>query len=142
MKRAFRLDKARVAALEQVLRLYLDPDRLPERVPALGLLVRPADEIRATAERILPPLQAALPDRPLAIEPCRSQIGSGGLPVDLLPSFAITIGGPGLDELSRVMRALPRPVIGRLNQGRLWLDCRCLEQADEALFVGQLPRRS
>jgi len=139
MKRALRLDKGRLAALEHVLRLYLDPDRLPERLPALRLLTRPEADIRAGAERVVCAVRAAFPDRPVAVEACRSQIGSGALPVDLLPSAAVTIGGNGLEKLANSLRALPRPVIGRIALGRVWLDCRCLEQEDEAAFVAQLP---
>ena len=142
LKRALRLDKARLAALEQVLRLYLDPDRLRDRLPALRLLTRPEAEIRATAGRVLPHLQAAFPDRPVAVEPCRSQIGSGALPVDLLPSVALTIGGNALENLANTLRGWPRPVLGRIATGRLWLDCRCLEPADEADFLGQLSVRA
>jgi L-seryl-tRNA(Ser) seleniumtransferase len=72
------------------------------------------------------------------VEACRSQIGSGALPVDLLDSFAVTINGSRLELLAARLRSLPRPVIGRLGDGRLWLDCRCLEPADEAAFVAQL----
>jgi L-seryl-tRNA(Ser) seleniumtransferase len=142
LKRALRLDKARLAALEQVLRLYLDPDRLRDRLPALRLLTRPEAEIRATAGRVLPHLQAAFLDRPVAVEPCRSQIGSGALPVDLLPSVALTIGGNALENLANTLRGWPRPVLGRIATGRLWLDCRCLEPADEADFLGQLSVRA
>jgi L-seryl-tRNA(Ser) seleniumtransferase len=140
LKRALRLDKARLAALEQVLLLYLDPGRLAERLPTLRLLTRPASDIRQTAERMAPPLGVAFPRRAVAVEPCRSQIGSGALPMDLLASFAITIAGHALDALASQLRHLPRPVIGRLAEGRLWLDCRCLESSDEAAFVAQLPR--
>ena len=76
--------------------------------------------------------------RLVAIESCRSQIGSGALPLDLLPSHAVTIGGNALEKLARRLRGLPRPVIGRLAGDRLWLDCRCLEPADEAVFIAQL----
>ncbi len=141
MKRALRLDKARLAALESVLRLYLDPGRLRDRLPALRLLTRPEKEIRATAERLLSRLRDAFPDRPVTVEPCRSQIGSGALPVDLLPSAALTIGGNTLESLATSLRALPRPVIGRVAAGRLWLDCRCLEPDEEAGFLAQLPAR-
>ena len=81
---------------------------------------------------------AIWPDRPVAVEACQSQIGSGALPVDLLASYAVTIGGKALDALATQLRALPRPVIGRLADGRLWLDCRCLETGDEAAFIAQL----
>jgi L-seryl-tRNA(Ser) seleniumtransferase len=140
LKRALRLDKGRLAALEAVLRLYLDPDRLAERLPALRLLTRPEPEIRATAERLIPALRAAWPEREIAVAACRSQIGSGALPVDLLPSAAVIFGGPGLDNFAMALRALPCPVIGRIHDRRLWLDCRCLEPAGEVMFLAQLPR--
>jgi L-seryl-tRNA(Ser) seleniumtransferase len=141
MKRALRLDKARLAALEHVLRLYLDPDRLADRLPALRLLARTEPEIRVVAEHIAAELRQAFPGRPVSVEACRSQIGSGALPVDLLASAAVTIGGSALENLASMLRSLPRPVIGRIAQGRLWLDCRCLERDDEAAFIAQLPDR-
>jgi len=139
LKRALRLDKGRLAALEQVLRLHRDPERLRDRLPALRLLTRPEAEIRATAERLLPALRRAFPDRQVAVEACHSQIGSGALPIDLLPSASITIGGGGLEIPAQYLRRLARPVIGRMAQGRLWLDCRCLEPVEEAGFAAQLP---
>ena len=140
LKRALRLDKGRLAALEAVLRLYLDPDRLAERLPSLRLLTRPEAAIRATADRVAAALRQVWPERDIAVESCRSQIGSGALPVDLLPSAAVTIGGRALEALAATLRGLPRPVVGRIHDGRFWLDCRCLEPADEADFVAQLPK--
>ncbi|HXT81068.1 MAG TPA: L-seryl-tRNA(Sec) selenium transferase [Acetobacteraceae bacterium] len=139
MKRAMRVDKGRLAALETVLRLYLEPDRLVERLPALRLLVRPEAAIRATAERVAAALGPLSGGREVRVEACRSQIGSGALPVDLLSSAAVTLGGNTLENLALRLRRLPRPVLGRIALGRLWLDCRCLEEADEAEFVAQLP---
>ena len=127
MKRALRLDKGRLAALEQVLRLYLDPSRLAERLPSLRMLTRPAGEVRIVAERLADVLAPALHDCDIAVAECRSQIGSGALPVDLLPSFAVTIEGAEPDTIAAWLRGLRRPVIGRVSKGRVWLDCRCLE---------------
>jgi L-seryl-tRNA(Ser) seleniumtransferase len=137
LKRALRLDKARLAALEAVLRLYLDPDRLAERLPALRLLIRGEGDIAATAARISPAL-ATFAGRAAEVAACRSQIGSGALPVDLLPSAAVSFAGDGLDPLAARLRLRPRPVIGRIVQGRLWLDCRCLEATEEAAFAANL----
>jgi L-seryl-tRNA(Ser) seleniumtransferase len=107
-------------------------------MPALRLLTRAEADIRATAERIGSVIASRWPDREVATEACRSQIGSGALPVDRLPSAAVTIGGKGLENIAKFLRDLPRPVIGRLAKGRLIMDCRCLEAGDEAAFIAQI----
>ncbi len=150
LKRALRLDKMTLAALEATLKLYRDPDRLAERLPTLRLLTRPLAEIEATARRVAPALARAL-EGLAAVEvlPCKSQIGSGSLPVDRLPSMAVAIGpAPGtkragrvLDRLADAMRSLPTPVIGRITDDRLLLDMRCLEgAAQEQAFIAQCTR--
>jgi L-seryl-tRNA(Ser) seleniumtransferase len=137
LKRALRLDKVRLAALEATLRLYADPERLARRLPTLRALARPAPEIRALAERLLPLFAAALgPSYRCGIQPVRGQIGSGALPVDLLPSFALCARGKGLDGLAVTLRKLPIPVIGRIEDGALLLDLRTLD--DEPAFAAQL----
>ena len=138
LKRALRLDKGRLAALEVVLRLYLDPDRITASVPALRLLTRTEPDIAATAGRISHAIASRWPDHDVVIEACQSQIGSGALPVDMLPSAAVTISGNALEKIAKALRDLPRPVIGRVGRGRVILDCRCLEQSDEAGFIAQL----
>src|SRR5204862_2591789 len=81
LKRALRLDKIRLAALEAVLRLYADPDRLATRLPALRLLARPCQEIDALARRLLPALTQALNGfAMIEVVETKSQIGSGALP--------------------------------------------------------------
>ncbi len=128
-----------LAALEATLRLYLE--KLAERLPTLRLLGRDAASIRAQAELLLPQVAPHYPDFAVRIEPCQSQIGSGSLPVDWLPSEALTFTprdgrGSHLEALSARWRTLPTPVIGRIYDGRMWLDLRCLE--DEARFLEML----
>jgi L-seryl-tRNA(Ser) seleniumtransferase len=139
LKRALRLDKVRIAALEATLRLYADPERLVQRVPTIRALARPALDVRALAERLLPAFATAIGAGFQAdIQPVRGQIGSGALPVDLLPSFALAARGKGLDRLAEAMRKLPIPVIGRIEDGALLLDLRTLD--DEAAFAAQLAK--
>ncbi|MFH2275122.1 L-seryl-tRNA(Sec) selenium transferase [Enterobacter hormaechei] len=138
LKRALRADKMTLAALEATLRLYLHPEKLADRLPTLRLLSRDAASIRAQAEALLPQVAPHYPEFDVRIEPCLSQIGSGSLPVDRLPSEALTFTprdgrGSQLEALSARWRALPTPVIGRIGDGRMWLDLRCLE--DEVRFL-------
>ena len=142
LKRALRVDKLTLAALEATLQLYRQPDRLRDELPTLRLLTRDREAILQLAERLLPALQATWGAAfTLAIAPCYSQIGSGSLPVDRLPSYAITFAdkagrGSGLEALARRWRQLAVPVIGRLQDDRLWLDLRCLE--NESLLLRML----
>jgi L-seryl-tRNA(Ser) seleniumtransferase len=71
---------------------------------------------------------------------CRSQIGSGALPLDTIASAGLAIrshaGAGALNQLAASLRGLPRPIIGRLAGSALTLDLRCL--TDEADFLSVL----
>ena len=142
LKRALRVDKMTLAALEATLQLYRQPETLQEALPTLRLLTRPPHEILQQAERLMPALEKAYGAEFLVtIAACSSQIGSGSLPIERLPSFAITFSprdshGSSLDALAQRWRALSQPVIGRIQEGKLWLDLRCLE--DEAALIRTL----
>ncbi len=144
LKRALRVDKMTVAALAAVLRLYANPERLAERLPVLRLLARPVEDIRALADRMREPVAARLAGiASVETALCASQIGSGALPTREIPSAGLAIqvagrsSGTALARIARAFRALPIPVIGRIQSDALIFDLRCLE--DEAGFVRQLP---
>lgn len=143
LKRALRLDKLRLAALEATLKLYRDPDRLAQRLPTLRLFTRSAAELRDLAERLLPALSGAVGAGWIVeIVDCSSQIGSGALPLETLPSAGLAlkpagkVSGSAVEALAAAFRSLPLPVIGRISQGALLFDLRCLE--GEAAFTSQL----
>jgi L-seryl-tRNA(Ser) seleniumtransferase len=137
MRRALRCDKLTIAALEALLRLYADPQRLKDRIPTLRLLGRSAQEIELTANSVYETVvKTAKAFATVSINPCRSQIGSGALPIELLASYALVLQplrstGSALDILSQAFRQLPIPVLGRKHEGSLWLDLRCLENPRE-----------
>ena len=145
LKRALRVDKITIAALIEVLKLYMDPDRLVSRLPLLADLVRPIGEIDHLAGRLLPVFAEKLADvAEVSIEQCKSQIGSGALPLDLLESRALVLKplakkgetDARLQKLAKSFRSLSTPIIGRLHDGRLIFDLRCLE--NESQIVGLL----
>jgi L-seryl-tRNA(Ser) seleniumtransferase len=81
------------------------------------------------------------------IASCQSQIGSGSLPTERLPSQALVIrpagarrAGASLNRIAALFRALPVPVIGRIQDDAFWLDLRCLEAGDETAFLAQLDK--
>ena len=150
LKRAIRCDKMTLAALDTVLGFYENPERLAEEVPSIRLLSRKADDIRAQATRLAPAVAKAYAGHAMVeVVDCMSQIGSGALPVEALPSAALALSpdlpgkkgrGRVLKRLATELRNLSVPVIGRIEDDRLLLDVRCLE--DEEGFVAQLSQLS
>jgi L-seryl-tRNA(Ser) seleniumtransferase len=143
LKRALRVGKLTLAALEGVLGLYRAPELLAEKLTVLRLLTRSASEIEKQARRLLPAVQAAFGDAfEVAATPMTSQVGSGALPAYRLPSFGLRVANSrakrsSLNRLEAMLRELPRPVIGRIADKALWLDMRCLEVTDETGFTAQ-----
>lgn len=146
LKRALRCDKLIVGALEAVLRTYTDyldePHALAQRLPVLRLLSRPQQHIEQIGQRCMPTLKSALQAiADVTLCATQSQIGSGSLPVERLPSWALVLtphgkrSGRAVQALEAMLRQLPKPVIGRIRDGAVWLDLRTLE--DEASFRDQ-----
>ncbi|HJU32534.1 MAG TPA: L-seryl-tRNA(Sec) selenium transferase [Hyphomicrobiaceae bacterium] len=146
MKRAVRLDKVRMAALEATLKLYRNPDTLPQTLPTLRHFVRSRAEITALAERLARSVAAAAGEHfQVSVVDCASQIGSGALPLETLQSAGLAIApvgrkgaGTRLEALAAGFRNLPVPVVGHLKDGALVFDLRCLD--DEPGFLAQLDR--
>jgi L-seryl-tRNA(Ser) seleniumtransferase len=134
LKRVLRVGKVTLAALESVLRMYRNPATLPQRVKVLQLLTRPATAMQAQADSLIPSLRDAFASCGLQVtaQAVKSQIGSGSLPVERLPSVALAIAA--LDRanekkvvrLERLLRGSDTAVIGRISEKTLLLDLRCL----------------
>jgi len=140
LKRALRLDKMTIAALVEVLKLYRNPDGLVEALPTLRHLVRSSGDIREQALRLEPAVKKAVGDNyRVEVVDVASQVGSGSLPVETIPSSAIAISATDEDrsqQIAAAFRKLPIPVIGHISKSRFLMDLRCLD--DDAAFLSQL----
>ena len=143
MKRALRVDKMTLAALIAVLKLYLTPETLVEHLPTLRDLARSEAEIKQFGDTLLPAVSAHLGrDFEAALVNAKSQIGSGALPIDLLPTWAIAISARGtthpneaIMSLATRLRQIDTPILGRITGSRLLLDLRTL-YSPERLLAG------
>jgi L-seryl-tRNA(Ser) seleniumtransferase len=140
LARALRIDKLDLAALDAVLRLYLDPQAALERIPTLAALAAPAEEVRARAGRLRDQLEArgVGADR-LGLEDSVARAGAGALPVTEVPSTAVSVdAGDDADGVATRLRLGEPAVVCRVHEGRILLDVRAVgehELADLAAAV-------
>jgi len=129
--RAFRVDRARLAALEATLRLYRDPERAVREIPALARLREPADSVAGRARRALsgaplpPGVRVEVRDMPAVV-------GGGAYPGHELPSAGWEVRGPDPDRLDAACRKGDPPLVGRIREGAFLLDFRTLLPGQEA----------
>jgi L-seryl-tRNA(Ser) seleniumtransferase len=126
--RALRIDKLTVAALEATLELYRDG--CAEAIPTYRMLTCPASQLEARAHRLHALLERhAVPAR---VSPTSGQVGGGAMPLGELPSFAciLTLERPA--AFLECLRKVAVPVIGRISDGAVVLDVRCLAEEDLA----------
>jgi L-seryl-tRNA(Ser) seleniumtransferase len=124
--RALRIDKFTIAALEATLNAY-EAGTARETLPTLRLLTEPLASIQARARRALRALGGETAARLGAkVDGGRSQVGGGALPTVELPTAGLSLGTT--DAAARALDAALRvgepPVVGRLVDDRLFLDCR------------------
>ncbi len=120
LARAMRIDKLSLAALEATLEIYRDPARAVAEIPVLASASEPADAVRRRAERLAARLGGEL-------VATHARVGGGALPLLELDSYACALDGG--DELARHLRAGDPPVVARVQEGRVLLDCRTLSDA-------------
>ena len=67
--------------------------------------------------------------------PSVARSGGGTLPLYEIPSSAVRLGGVEAETLAEKLRGSDPPVVGRVHEGRVWLDARTLLPGDEEAVV-------
>lgn len=134
VKRVLRVDKLTIAALEALLRLYLDEERIHEKIPILRYLTRPLSEIESLAGAVSAKLNDLFgEDALIRVVDGFSEIGSGSLPGETIPTKLITIRHRKFSAgwLAKLFRNGNPPVIGRIQKDLFIMDTRCIEKTDD-----------
>jgi len=133
LMRALRPDKLTLAGLAATLALVRDGKL--DAIPATRMLGAPGEQLRADAVTLARVI-GAVDGLAIAVEPCRSAVGGGAMPTGSLASWAVTLGGApagrGADAIDAALRRAGVPVIGRIEDGRVWLDVRTIAPAEVA----------
>ena len=136
LQRALRCGKLTLAALEATLRRYRQSPNIVEEIPTLRAFTRSVDEVRAMGRSVLTKLEAALGnDFQLALQDSTSQIGSGALPTEELPTVVITIAHPkrSANAIAKQFRQADPPIIGRIEDDKFLLDLRTIFDTDDLI---------
>ena len=136
LARALRIDKLGIAALDVLLRLYLDPETAIARVPTLAMLAQDEGTLRARAERLREALVGSLPELAdhLHVEPSVGRAGAGALPVTDVSSWCVSLGlsaGDATHFAARLRTGDP-PVLARVHEGRVLFDVLAVRDAEVA----------
>ena len=138
--RIVRPGKLTLAALEATLTLFLDEAQALREVPTLRMLCRPLAEIGGQAERIAQAVAPRAPQAGVAVVDGFSQMGSGSLPTQNLPTRLVAVTAPAVSpsELARRLRLRLPPVFVRVHHGQLLVDPRTLLDGEETIVVEAL----
>ena len=130
LMRALRVDKFTIAALEATLKLFLNPEALLEKHPALRMITMPYTQLKEQAEALYKRL---LPVIPCEIKDGESACGGGSLPGYPLKTALVVLHPEGLSEaeLARRLRLAEIPVITRVHKDSVCIDVRTLQPGDE-----------
>jgi L-seryl-tRNA(Ser) seleniumtransferase len=134
LQRALRCGKLTLAALEATLRRYRQSPNIVEEIPTLRAFTRSVDNVRAMGQSLLPKLETALgKDFHVSLQDSTSQIGSGAMPTEELPTVVITIENAKLsaNAIAKRFRQASPPIIGRINDDKFLLDLRTIFDANE-----------
>ena len=134
LARALRADKLCLAALEATLTSYLE-GTATEDLPTLNMLRAPEEEVRRSAEDLAAKLSDEVPALEVDVAPSVARSGGGTLPLYEIPSYAVRLGGAEAEGLAERLRAHEPPVVGRVRDGRVWLDARTLLPGDDGAIV-------
>jgi L-seryl-tRNA(Ser) seleniumtransferase len=129
LHRALRCGKLTLAALEATLRLYRQSTDVVAEIPTLRAFTRSLEDIEAMAEHLIPNLQRALgQDFRVALEDSTSQVGSGALPTEEIPTKVVAIEHKtlGAERIAEKFRRADPPIIGRIKDDRFLLDLRAI----------------
>ena len=132
LTRMLRVGKLTDMALERTLRLFREPEKLPQVHPLYGMLARTQSELKAAAAKLAAAIGAGA-----AVEDGASEMGGGALPGVELPTSLVAIRSETVSaaEIAKRLRCREVPVIARIQEERVVLDVRTLLPGEEKTVI-------
>jgi L-seryl-tRNA(Ser) seleniumtransferase len=140
LMRMFRICKLTAVALEQTLRLFLDPGTLMEKNPTLRMIGIPLQELRKKAQKMKKSIEGKGWDSHIQIKEEESATGGGSLPHAPLKTFVLALSLPELspDRLCHLLRQNDPPIIARIKDDQVLLDMRTIMKGEDTEIIQAL----
>lgn len=125
--RALRIDKLSLAALEATLLLYLNPDRLAQRLPLLAQLTQDAPSLLRNAESLAAGVSKAA-GVTATVEEAETYAGGGSLPDATIPTQLVKVRATDFEAeaLASMLRVGDPPIVARIAADSVVLDMRTI----------------
>ena len=137
LARMVRAGKLTLSVLEATLECFLEEGTAMREVPTLRMLARPLADLDRQAGQMAQAIQQRAPGASAAVIDGFSQMGSGSLPGQDLPTRLVAISHPSIkpEELSRRLRGSKPPVFARIQQDQLLIDPRTLLGGEDTIAI-------
>ncbi len=141
--RVFRIGKLTLAALEATLRLFLEPEDLPQRHRLMAMLTRPLEDIRRQADELARGVLEACGDRFSAeIQESESEVGGGSMAGESLPTVVMRLRSDSIptEDLARLLRRNEPPVFARIHEDHVLIDPRTVLPGEDEIILDAVRR--
>ncbi len=143
LMRAFRCDKLIISALDGTLKLFLEPEKLPQTHPLYAMIGTPLEVIDSRATAIAEVINKSTRGSvSVQVEDGSTQMGSGALPARSIPSRVVCVTSPELsaERLGRRLRLSDPPLFTRIADGKVIIDARTITD-EEVSMIGHSFRK-
>ncbi len=136
LTRMLRVCKLTDIALENTLRLFLEPETLTEKHPTLRMMTLPCKQLKKRAEALKKRFDNDTPGILATVVECESQTGGGSMPGTGIPSYGIALQPKTMstERLSVLLRKNEPPVVARIDNNSVILDMRTLLDGDDDIL--------
>ena len=124
LARAVRADKTTLAGLGATLLHYLT-DEAEQQIPIWRSIAISAEALRARCEQLRLVVGRGI------VEPDLSTVGGGSLPGETLPTWVWCCESNNLQSKLNKLRRHERPIIARVQQNKLVVDLRCVDEQED-----------
>ncbi|HCO92926.1 MAG TPA: L-seryl-tRNA(Sec) selenium transferase [Phycisphaerales bacterium] len=135
--RIVRVGKLTLAALEATLKLFLDEAVALRELPTLKMLRRDASEIAKQADVMATDLKKSVSGAKVTTMSGFSQLGSGSLPGQNLPTTLVALQPEiiGAESLAQKLRQYSTPIFTRIQNDQVLIDPRTMLSGDDKIII-------